>query len=67
MPTPTRRLERMRKSFEENKNILLDDYKYFTKPRESIHRNKAERKSAEQSERQSQELSETPSSDKTDD
>jgi hypothetical protein len=67
MPTPSERLERMRESFEKDKSVLADDYAYFTTPRESIHQSKVERKLEEQSERQSPELSETPSSDKTDD
>jgi hypothetical protein len=55
MTTPHERLDRMRKSFERNKSVLTTDYKYFTKPdapampRASIPRNKAARKSAEQS------------------
>jgi hypothetical protein len=67
MPTPNHRLERMRESFEENKTILFDDYKYFITPRVPTPQSKAARKSAEQSGRQSRERSETPSSDKTDD
>jgi len=66
-PRAVYRLARMRKSFEKDKSILADDYAYFTMPRESIHPNKAARKSAERNERQSLERSETPSSDKTDD
>ena len=30
MPTPQRRLARMRKSFERNRSVLTADYKYFT-------------------------------------
>jgi hypothetical protein len=53
MTTPQQRLARMRKSFERYKSVLTEDYKYFTtpdkftKPRVSIPRNKAARKSAE--------------------
>jgi hypothetical protein len=53
--TPHERLARMRKSFEKNKSVLTEDYKYFTTPdapvmpRVSIPRSKAARKSAEQS------------------
>jgi hypothetical protein len=60
----------MRTSFEEDKSVLVVDYRYFSTPatpRESIRQSKAAHKSAEQSERQSLERSETPSSDKTDD
>jgi hypothetical protein len=64
---PAHRLVRMRGSFEKDRSVLVDDYAYFTTPRESIRRNKAAHKSAEQSEQQSQERSETPSSDKTGD
>jgi hypothetical protein len=64
---PSQRLERMRASFEKDKSVLADDYAYFTTPHESIRPNKAARKLAERSEQQSQELSETPSSDKTGD
>jgi hypothetical protein len=71
MPTPSRRLERMRESFEVNKSILADDYRYFITPpvtqRESIPPNKAARKSEEQSGRRSRERSETPSSGRSDD
>jgi hypothetical protein len=54
MITPHQRLERMRKSFDKNRSISYDDYIYFTapeisRPRASILRNKAERKSAGQS------------------
>lgn len=55
MLTPHERLTRMRKSFEKNRSILTADYKYFTMPdvsampRESIPRNTAAHKSAEQS------------------
>jgi hypothetical protein len=55
MTTPNQRLARMRKSFERNKSVLTEDYKYFTTPevsampRVSIRRNKAAHKSAEQS------------------
>jgi hypothetical protein len=66
-PSPNQRLARMRDSFEKDKSVLADDYAYFATPRESIHRNKAARKSAERNERQSLERSETPSSDKSDD
>jgi hypothetical protein len=63
----------MRASFDANKSVLAEDYAYFTTPdvtatpRESIRPNKVERKSAELSETQSRERSETPSSDKTGD
>jgi hypothetical protein len=57
----------MRQSFDKDRSVLADDYAYFTTPRESIRPNKVERKSAEQSERQSLERSEMPSSDKTGD
>ena len=69
----SQRLIRMRKSFEKDKSVLADDYMYFTmpdaqaKPRESIHPNKAAHKSAEQTERRSQERNETQSSGRTDD
>jgi hypothetical protein len=55
MTTPQQRLARMRKSFERNRSVLTEDYKYFVTPdaratpRASIPRNKAARKSAEQS------------------
>jgi hypothetical protein len=32
MATPHERLARMRKSFERNRSVLTDDYKYFTTP-----------------------------------
>jgi hypothetical protein len=54
MITPRERLVRMRKSFERNRSMLAEDYKYFTTPstpampRASIPPNKAARKSAEQ-------------------
>jgi hypothetical protein len=53
--SPQQRLARMRKSFEKDKSVLTEDYKYFiapdatVKPRVSIPRNKVARKSAEQS------------------
>jgi hypothetical protein len=65
--TPSKRLKRMRESFNANKSILVDDYEYFTMPRESIPQSKAARRLAEQSEPQSLERSETPSSDKNGD
>jgi hypothetical protein len=55
MMTPHERLARMRKSFERDRSVLAEDYKYFTtpdapvKPRVSTPRNKAAHKSAEQS------------------
>jgi hypothetical protein len=55
MTTPEERLARMRKSFEKNKSMLTEDYKYFTTPdapatpRESTPRNKVAHKSAERS------------------
>jgi hypothetical protein len=55
MTTPHERLARMRKSFEKNKSVLTEDYKYFTtpdapaKPRVSIPQNKAARRLAERS------------------
>lgn len=55
MLTPDERLTRMRKSFDRYKSVLAEDYKYFTtpdapaKPRASIPRNKAARKSGERS------------------
>jgi hypothetical protein len=54
MTTPQQRIARMRKSFEKDKSVLTEDYKYFTtpdtpKPRVSIPRSKAARKSAERS------------------
>src|SRR5208283_2106484 len=55
MITPIQRLERMRESFEANKIILAEDYRYFTTPvmpNASIPQSKAEHKSAERSERQ---------------
>jgi hypothetical protein len=51
--TPDQRLARMRKSFEKNKSMLTEDYKYFTTPdapatpHVSIRRNKVARKSGE--------------------
>lgn len=53
--TPLQRLARMRKSFEKDKSVLTEDYKYFTtpdvpaKPRVSTPRNKVAHTSAEQS------------------
>jgi hypothetical protein len=53
--TPHDRLARMRKSFEKDKSVLTEDYKYFitpdapAMPRVSIPRNKVAHKSAEQS------------------
>jgi hypothetical protein len=73
MITPIKRLERMRESFENDKSVLAEDYRYFTTPdapvmpRASIPQSKAVRKSAERSGRQSRERSETPSSGRTDD
>ncbi len=67
MITPIQRLERMRESFEANKSILAEDYRYFTTPvmpNASIPQSKAEHKSAERSERQSREQNETQSSDR---
>jgi hypothetical protein len=32
MTTPQQRITRMRKSFEKNKSVLTEDYKYFTTP-----------------------------------
>jgi hypothetical protein len=67
---PEQRLLRMRKSFDDERCILVEDYEYFTElatPRASTLRNKVARKSAGQSEQQSQERSERPSSGKTDD
>jgi hypothetical protein len=64
---PDQRIARVRQSFEKDRSMLADDYAYFTTPRESIHRNKAARTSAEQNERQSREQSEKRSSDKSDD
>jgi hypothetical protein len=64
MVTSRHRLERMRKSFEENKSVLADDYAYFATPRESTPQNKVEHRSAERSERQSLEQNEKQSSDK---
>jgi hypothetical protein len=32
MKTPLQRLARMRKSFEKDKSVLTEDYKYFTTP-----------------------------------
>jgi hypothetical protein len=55
MTTPEQRLDRMRKSFEKDKNVLTADYKYFitpdapAMPHVSIPRNKAARKSVERS------------------
>lgn len=66
-PDPAQRSARMRESFEKDRSVLVEDYAYFTTPRASIHLNKVERTSAEQSERQSPEQSETPSSDKSGD
>jgi hypothetical protein len=60
----------MRESFEADKSILADDYRHFTTPampHESIHQNKAARKSAEQSGRRASKRSEMPSSGRTDD
>jgi hypothetical protein len=55
MMTPQQRMARMRKSFERNKSVLTEDYKYFITPddpitpRGSIRRNKVARKLAERS------------------
>ncbi len=65
--TPLQRLIRMRRTFATNRSIALEDYEHFTKPRAPIPQNKAEHKSAEQSEPQSPELSEKQSSDRSDD
>jgi hypothetical protein len=51
--TLMQRLDRMRESFERDRSVLADDYKYFItpdapKPRESIPRSKVARKLAEQ-------------------
>jgi hypothetical protein len=70
---PLQRLDRMRKSFDNDRSVLTVDYKYFITPdapptpRVSTPQSKAARKSVEQSAQQSQEQSETPSSDRTDD
>jgi hypothetical protein len=64
---PDQRTARMRESFERDKSVLAADYAYFTTPRESIHPNKVEHKSAERNGRQSPEQSEKLSSDKSDD
>jgi hypothetical protein len=55
MTTPNERLARMRKSFEKNRSVLTEDYKYFTAreagaptPHGSIPLNKAAHKLAEQ-------------------
>jgi hypothetical protein len=32
MTTPQQRMARMRKSFDKNKSVLAEDYKYFTPP-----------------------------------
>jgi hypothetical protein len=59
--TSIQRLVRMRKSFEKNKSVLTEDYKYFitpdATPREPILRNKAARKSVERSAPKSPKLS----------
>jgi hypothetical protein len=54
MMVPQERLARMRKSFEDNRSVLVEDYKYFTTPdaptpRVSTLRSKAARKSEERS------------------
>lgn len=70
MITPQERLTRMRKSFEKDKSVLVQDYKYFissVKPHVSIPLSKAARMSEGQSERQSREQSETRSLDRTGD
>ena len=73
MTTPERRLSRMRKSFEKNKSVLVDDYAHFTTQdatatlRESTRQNKAARKLAGRHEQQSRGRSETQSSDRTGD
>lgn len=73
MITPSQRLQRMRKSFEDNKSMLADDYAHFiaptapATPRASTPPSKAARKSAGRSEQQSREPSETRSSGKTGD
>jgi hypothetical protein len=52
MMTPSKRLARMRQSFEMNRSVLAEDYKYFTAPdkppklRASTLQSKAVRKSA---------------------
>lgn len=55
MILPRERLARMRKSFEKNKSVLAEDYKYFTTtdapamPHASIPQSKAAHKSVERS------------------
>ena len=55
MTTPQQRLARMRESFERDKSVLTEDYKFFATPdapampRVSTPRNKVARKSAERS------------------
>jgi hypothetical protein len=55
MASPLQRLDRMRKSFERDKSVLAEDYKYFTTPdvpvmpREPIPRNIAAHRSVERS------------------
>jgi hypothetical protein len=66
-PSPDNRMLRMRKSFEMDKSILVDDYMYFITPRAPIRQSKAERKSEEQSGRRSPKWSGTRSSGRIDD
>jgi hypothetical protein len=53
MTTPHERLSRMRASFEKDRSVSADDYRYFatpdkpTKPRASTPQSKAARKSEE--------------------
>jgi hypothetical protein len=53
MTSPQQRMVRMRKSFNKNKSVLTEDYKFFTapdvKPRVSIPQNKVAHKLAERS------------------
>lgn len=67
MITPRQRLSRMRKSFEKDRNVLTDDYEYFTAsmPHAPTRQNKAAHKSEEPSERQSQGQNGKQSSDRS--
>ena len=59
MATPLHRLKRMRDSFEKDKSVLSNDYRYFIMPitpRAPTRQSKAARKSAGQSGQQSRDI-----------
>ena len=47
--TPAQRIARIRRTFDKNRSVLVEDYEYFTTPRVSTPPSKAARKSAERS------------------